>query len=238
MSQFTHPAPQNPVPQRPAPQFPAPPYAVPQYVIPQKKPVWKRWWFIVIVVVVVLGAIGSLGDRGSSSVVSKPTETAVEGVHQSQQSDQAQTPESTEAAAPADAEPAVSFPGQRKDDTVVNAGEAATIRDVTVTATPLVAGDSTLGPTVCSSVTLTNGSSSTVSFNLFDWSLQQPSGTIINSGFLGSSDILHSGDIVPGGMASGDVCFDADPSVSGQYILLYEPMVIWSNKRAAWLNSL
>ena len=86
VSQFTHPAPQNPVPQRPAPQFSAPPYAVPQYVIPQKKPVWKRWWFIAIVVVVVLGAIGSLGDRGSSSVVSKPTETAVEGVHQSQQS--------------------------------------------------------------------------------------------------------------------------------------------------------
>ena len=238
MSQFTHPAPQNPVPQNQAPQFPAPPYAVPQYLVPQKKPVWKRWWFIAIVVFVGIGAIGSLGDRGSSSVASKPTETAAEGLHQSQQGEETQTQEPTQAVAPADAEPAVSFPGQQKDDTVVNAGEAATIRDVTVTATPLIAGDSTLGPTVCSSVTLTNGSSSTVSFNLFDWSLQQPSGTIINSGFTGSPNILHSGDIVPGGTASGDVCFDADPSVSGQYIVLYEPISIWSNKRAAWLNGL
>lgn len=88
----------------------------------------------------------------------------------------------------------------RVDDTVqiLKAGAALKIGAATVTATPLVNGDATLGKTVCTAVKMNNGSDETISFNIFDWTLQSPSGTILNSSFAGSSSMLSSGEIAPG----------------------------------------
>ena len=56
----------------------------------------------------------------------------------------------------------------------------------------------------------------------------------LNPTFGGTEDDLGSGELAPGGTASGDVCFEggAEP---GQYALIYE--ATFSSDRAVWVNN-
>lgn len=128
--------------------------------------------------------------------------------------------------------------GAKESDVIGQAGAALKVGDATVTATPIAGGDATFGKTICTSVTLNNGSKETVRFNLFDWKLQAPSGTIITTGFAGSQNMLSSGEIAPGGTASGDVCVDNKNGEAGQFIVFYESVLSFFSDRAAWINAL
>ncbi|WP_181032558.1 MULTISPECIES: DUF4352 domain-containing protein [unclassified Arthrobacter] len=132
---------------------------------------------------------------------------------------------------------APAFPGAENADVVGLAGEALVLGDVTVTSTPLTDGDSTLRPTLCTTATLQNNSDETIDFNIFDWKLQSPSGTIRNSTVVGSDNSLSSGEVAPGGTATGDVCFN-DPAETGQFVVLYEPVFSFFSDRGAWINDL
>jgi len=132
----------------------------------------------------------------------------------------------------------LSFPGMQKGDVVGHAGEAIDDDGIQVTATPVSAGDATLGPTACSTITITNGSKNTLDVNALDFTLQDPAGSITNSGFLGSSNHLSASKLIAGGSVSGDVCFDADVSAGGQYVLLYKPTLSLFGHRRAWVNNL
>jgi len=101
----------------------------------------------------------------------------------------------------------------------------------------VAAGDATLGPTACSTITITNGSKNTLDVNALDFTLQNPAGAISNSGFLGSSNHLSSSTLIAGGSVSGDVCFDTDVSAGGQYVLLYKPTLSLFGPRRAWRQS-
>ena len=130
------------------------------------------------------------------------------------------------------------FPGAESSDVVGQAGAPLVLGDITVTSTALSNGDPTFGPTLCTTATIQNGSDETIDFNLFDWKLQAPSGTISNAGATGSADLLSSGEVAPGGTATGDVCFDNEAAESGQHIVLYEPVLSFFSDRAAWINAL
>lgn len=132
---------------------------------------------------------------------------------------------------------APAFPGAEDGDAVGLAGEALVLGDVTVTSTPLTDGDSTLEPTLCTTATLQNNSDETIDFNIFDWKLQSPSGTIRNSTVLGTDNSLSSGEVAPGGTATGDVCFN-DSAEPGQFVVLYEPLFSFFSDRGAWINDL
>ncbi|MGO1487395.1 MAG: hypothetical protein ACTHWA_02415, partial [Arachnia sp.] len=139
--------------------------------------------------------------------------------------------------AAAEAEAAPKFPGAKAGDIVGAAGDSLTLGKVSVAASPLTAGDNLFGDTLCTAVSLQNTSEDTVDFNLFDWKIQFPTGTIVNGTVFGSDDILASGQIAPGGTAAGDVCFDAkDSTTTGQYVVLYEPILLFFSDRGAWLN--
>ena len=130
------------------------------------------------------------------------------------------------------------FPGATSDDVVVQAGEAVDASGVSVTTSALEEGDSTLGETLCTTVGYTNGGDSAARFSLIDWKLQDPNGTILNTGLLGSDNPLSTGEIAPGGNASGDVCFDAPQgNPSGQYVVVLDPPISFSSERFAWLNT-
>lgn len=214
---------------------------------PAKKPFWKRWWFILLAVLVVLGIFGNLGggsqDDSSSTAASsggaETTETSSAASADTDSAASADSVEQTTAPAAESDEPAstATFAGQQDQDVAVKPGESVTIKGVTVTAADLFAGDSTFGATTCSTVSLKNGSGDTVDFNLYDWKLQQPSGTIVDPTFTGSDNILSDGQIVDGGSATGDVCFDVDSSVSGEYVLIYQNVYSWSSDRAAWVTT-
>lgn len=95
------------------------------------------------------------------------------------------------------------------------------------------------GGTTQTSVSLTNGAADeTVTYSVADWQLQNPAGAIANSTFGGSDTPLPSGQLVPGGTTSGDVCFNNDSGATGEFVLLYKPLTAFSSDRAAWVNTL
>ncbi|MCW0215792.1 MAG: hypothetical protein OJJ54_20765 [Pseudonocardia sp.] len=107
-----------------------------------------------------------------------------------------------------------------------------------LTSTPLRTGDSTFGRTVCTTVTYVNGPADSANHNgLFDWSLQDPYGASVTPTPFGSDTILSAGDLAPRGRTSGDVCVADDKSMTGQFVVLYEPITSFSAARAAWTNT-
>ncbi|WP_051298769.1 DUF4190 domain-containing protein [Arthrobacter castelli] len=138
--------------------------------------------------------------------------------------------------APAGEEAKPAFPGAQQSDVVGKAGDELKLGDVTVTSSALTAGNAAMGPTLCSTVSLTNNSEETIDFNAFDWKMQEPGGTILNTGVMGSDNALSGGQIAPGGTTSGDVCFDSKGAQSGTYVMLYEPIFSFFSDRGAWIN--
>lgn len=190
------------------------------------RPWFKKKRFILPLILVALIIISSVANGGN-----KGAEEAGSGAP-------ADAP-APAGEAPAEKKPAAAaFPGAKDSDVVGKAGASLKIGEATVTSAPLAAGDATLGKTVCTAVKLNNGSDETIAFNIFDWKLQSPSGTILNSGFAGSNSMLSSGEIAPGGSASGDVCFDNKRDEKGTFVVLYEPVFSFFSDRAAWINKL
>lgn len=132
------------------------------------------------------------------------------------------------------------FQGQQEGDTVAEAGQSITIDDVVTTTTPLVEGEDVTGsnPTLCTTVTIVNNSDEAASFNgAFDWNLQDPAGASRGSTFLGSDNLLNSGELATGGTVTGDVCFDNPTAAPGQYAVIYAPAFSFSDDRAVWVNN-
>lgn len=193
----------------------------------------SRPWFkkkrfllpLIIVAIIIIVNVANGGKTDTSAAVAPSADAS------------SAAPAAPAAAAPAPAAEAA-FPGAKKDDVVGQAGAPLKVGDATVTSAPIANGDATFGQTICTATTLSNGSKETISFNAFDWKLQTPSGTILNPGFTGSKNTLNSGEIAPGGKASGDVCFDNKNAEAGQFVVLYEPVFSFFSDRAAWINSL
>lgn len=253
---MTNPA--SPVPPSPV-GSPAPGYPWPPAAMPAPEP--KRSWFArhkiltgigaFVAVGIVASALNGGGGAGESSAASPAAQSTAQSVASAapqetagQDAAPAPAPEQTTQAddtGKTDAgktDSGLSFPGKQSGDVVGKAGDTIDDDGVKVTATTVAAGDATLGPTACSTITITNGSKNTLDVNALDFTLQNPSGAISNSGFLGSSNHLSSSTLIAGGSVSGDVCFDTDVSAGGQYVLLYKPTLSLFGHRRAWVNNL
>ncbi len=185
------------------------------------RPWFKKKRFIlplIVLVIIVISIAASAGKKDTAA-------TGTSG------------PAAATQAAPAKAAVAA-FPGAKDGDVVGHGGDALNIGDATVTSAAIANGDATLGATLCTSVSLKNASKETIQFSVFDWKLQSPSGTIMSSGFSGSKNMLSTGEIAPGGTASGDVCFDNKQPTPGQYVVLYQPTFSFFSNRAVWINTL
>lgn len=190
------------------------------------RPWFKKKRFIFPLILVAIIMISALANGGKKDSAESLTPTPVG---------------STAAAAPASPaqEAAPAFPGAEKSDVVGQAGAGLKIGEVTVTSAQIANGETVFSrQTLCTAVTMNNTSKETISFNLFDWKLQTPGGTIVTTGFSGSDKMLSSGEIAPGGTASGDVCFDNKQPAPGTYVVLYEPVFKFFSDRAAWINAL
>lgn len=131
------------------------------------------------------------------------------------------------------------FPGQQEDDIAANVGDSVTVDRVTTTVTPLDGEIQYSNDYLCTTVTIENGSDEPMSFNVFDWRLQDPSGTIRNSSFTLSDSQLDSGEVAPGGTTRGDVCFDIEGAPRGTYVVLFDPgLGILNADRIGWIDRL
>lgn len=249
---MTNPA--SPVPPSPA-GSPAPGYPWPPAAMPAPEP--KRSWFArhkiltgigaFVAVGIVASALNGGGGAGESSAAASPAaQSTAQSVASAapqetagQDAAPAPSPEqTTQADDTGKTDAGLNFPGKQSGDVVGKAGDTIDDDGVKVTATTVAAGDATLGPTACSTITITNGSKNTLDVNALDFTLQNPAGAISNSGFLGSSNHLSASKLIAGGSVSGDVCFDADVSAGGQYVLLYKPTLSLFGHRRAWINNL
>jgi len=126
-----------------------------------------------------------------------------------------------------------SYPGMLTEDRVAG-GSAGAGGEVDVAGQALTAGALTrtasiFGPTVCSAVTVTNHSTAATDIGPASWKLQQPNGLIETFALTGT---LQGGQVVPGGKASGTVCF-ADTGQSGTFLLLWQ--ALFRPERGVWL---
>jgi hypothetical protein len=87
-------------------------------------------------------------------------------------------------------------------------------------------------PITVISVTVENRDDSSQSFNeFFDWELQTPGGQVLNPTIFLGEGSLGSGDLIPGGSASGKVAFDVPP---GTYYVIFTPFAQFSDDRGIW----
>jgi hypothetical protein len=190
--------------------------AVPEgYKLKKKKPIYKRIWFWLLVLVLVVIIAVSTSGGGDEATVSGSGDSS-----------------SDSEAAPA----GPTFQGQTEKDTSAEPGQTITLDEVAMTSTALVEGDATLGATLCTTVTIANNSGEQVDFNSFEYTLQDPAGAIRNTTFMGSDNLLSSGNLAPAGTVTGDVCFDAT-GATGTYAVIYAPAFSFSNDRAVWVNN-
>lgn len=196
---------------------------------PPKKPRLGLGARIGLIVLAVL-VVGAIGDAGSDA---ETTEAADSTPAVRQPAD---------AAAPArpapPAEPEIpDFAGAREGDVAGAPDSPLRVDDVMLSATALTKGDSTFSQTLCTRVSYRNGSAESISYGPFDWSLQNPRGSIVSLTFFGGADSqLSSGELAPNGTVEGDMCFEDENASKGDYVLLYDPPSFFTQERAAWIN--
>ncbi|WP_030167789.1 MULTISPECIES: DUF4352 domain-containing protein [Actinomycetes] len=201
------------------------PYGQPYNPYPQQPPPKKKrklWpWLVVGIPVLLIGACTAV----LVSSVDTDSDTSV-------------TKGSGQGTPAAAAGPA--FPGKLDDDTSALAGDTITRDDLAYTVSPLETVGTAIGDYLCTNVTIKNVGDKQNDFNSYiDWSLQDAAGTIRDATFAPERQPLNSGQIAPGGQASGDVCFDSrDGSGPGTYVVLFNDTFSLSSDRLAWVNTL
>jgi hypothetical protein len=127
------------------------------------------------------------------------------------------------------------YADKQSKDVCADANGTVTLQGVTVSAAPLKSTNNGIGgKSLCSDVTIRNGSDESKDYNVFDFKIQTPGGDVSSTSSAGIGSTLASGTLVAGGTKSGKVCRD-DATEKGQYVLIYKPNAFMDD-RAVWLS--
>jgi hypothetical protein len=128
------------------------------------------------------------------------------------------------------------YPGYRPGDVIANSAGAVLLYGITATLYRPVRGTDVFGQaTLCASVSLHNGSSAELTYELEDWALQSPSGDVQQPDLGDTDEDLSDGQLIQGGNVAGTLCFD-DPGQAGLYVVSFQPEVgSGSSRRVVWL---
>ena len=126
------------------------------------------------------------------------------------------------------------YADKQAEDVCADANDTVTLQGLTVTATPLKTSDNGIGGrSLCTDVTLKNGSGESKDYNALDFKIQTPNGDVATASAMGVGATLGSGTLVAGGTKSGKLCRD-DATEKGQYVVIYKPNP-WMDDRGVWL---
>ena len=192
-----------------------------------KKFYTRVWFWLLIVVVVTFG--------GCSAIVfgtAKAVTDATKGI--SSDGNGISPDGGAPATNPGCAKNPPSYPDQQKThDCVALPDGSVSLAGATVTTANWVRSQDSIGiGHLCTGVTIKNTSTSTISFNEYRFKLQTPAGKVVDPSIT-IDQSLGAGDLVAGGTASGNVCFE-DPGESGTYVAIYKPN-LFSASRGIWL---
>lgn len=172
----------------------------------EKKPLYKKVWFWVIIVIVI-GAIGAGSSQNGAKVVNS------DNPNQSSESQQAEKTEF------------------KVGETIAFDGKEVTVKSLQRS---WVSDNQFIKPNdgkefIKATVTIVNKSSGELSFNKFDWKVEDANGAIEGPSFGASaSDDLSSGDLAVNGKKEGSVIFEAQ---TGSAIKIHYQPSFWSNKK-------
>ena len=168
------------------------------------------------VVGIIVASLVSLGG-----VVTSPLATAAVSSHTSHTSGCAQH--------------AGAYPGSRSTDCVALSNNTVFVDHTVVSARWALTADEFGFTNVCAAVTIRNQNKTTYFFNDFNMTLRPPKGSVMVLNFT-AKHALEDGFIAPGGVATGNICFDyfGQP---GRYVAMYSPRAR-SVIRGVWLVDL
>lgn len=183
--------------------------ACPQCGAVVKKPVVKKWWFWLLIAVAVIIVIAAAAGSGDSSENSEQTG----GTPQTTTSEKTQTKE------------------------VYSVGETATLKDASITVNKVTKsqGSEFNRPKsgyefVVVEVTIKNSGTSTISYDPFDFSMQNSQGNITSTSFSTvDDDWLQSGQLASGGTVTGTISFE-EPVNDSELTLIYQGS-LWSSSQ-------
>lgn len=193
----------------------------------KKKGGCMKWGGIILVVIIVLVIIGAMaGGDESEDTSNSGSETTNSDSDSSGNDGAAGSGDETVAL-------------EESETTNFAIGEAYTTSNGTdILVSSLRASSDALGTQhTCADVTYTNNGDEQADFQgYWDWKLQNPAGVINDPTFSSSENMLDSGELAPGGSISGAVCFEGNEP--GEYQLVFEPTLSFSNDTATWVGSL
>lgn len=176
-----------------------------------KKPIYKKWWVWVLAVIVVAGIAGGAGNDESSNGGSESNNTASGGQTNDKKSEEV------------------------KEFYAV--GEEVKLGDnvLIVNSVEKSSGSEWDKPKdgmeyVVVNVTIKNGGSSEISYNPFDFQMQNSQGQITDQAFttINTDSALSSGNLAGGGQVSGTIAFE-QPAGDEALVLKYKANM-FSNK--------
>jgi hypothetical protein len=127
---------------------------------------------------------------------------------------------------------ASAYPGSRSTDCVALSNDTVFVDHTVVSAKWSLTADKFGFTNLCAAVTIRNQNKSTYFFNDFNMTLRPPRGSVTVLNFT-AKHALEDGFIAPGGIASGNICFDYFGQ-AGQYVAMYSPRA-HSSIRGIWL---
>jgi hypothetical protein len=127
------------------------------------------------------------------------------------------------------------YPGSRSTDCVALSNDSVFVDHTVVSAKWSLTADKFGFTNLCAAVTIRNQNRTTYFFNDFNMTLRPPRGSVTVLNFT-AKHALEDGFIAPGGVATGNICFDYF-GLAGQYVAMYSPRA-HSPIRGIWLVDL
>lgn len=192
----------------------------------ERRPIYKKWWFWLIIVLVIVAIGGNMGD---SEEENDPTNETIA------QQDEVDT-EEQEKVEPNKEEPEEIEPEEKGSEYGINDKVEFEGRVLEVTNVEQSNGTDFDKPKdgkeyVIVHVTIENNSDEEVSYNPYDFKMQNSQGQIESKTFtiVDSDTALSSGDLAPGGKVSGTMTWE-QPVDDDELKLIFEPS-LWSKRR-------
>lgn len=169
----------------------------------QKKPVYKKWWFWVIIVVILLAIFSAGGSSNEATKVGESSDTSTS------------TEQST---------------STNIEDQTFAVGDVISYDNVEITVVSVErnydTGNQFITPEegkeyIRVSVKIENKTDDKISYNSYDWEVQDSDGDIQNVALYTQDGALDSGELAAGGKKTGDLFFEVPKDDNG-LVLHYE----------------
>ncbi len=176
----------------------------------QKKPVYKKWWFWLIIVIVLLTIFSAGGSNNEATKVGENSNTST----------------STDQSASTNIE-----------DQTFAVGDVISYDNVEITVVSVErnynTGNQFITPEegkeyIRVSVKIENKTDDKISYNSYDWEIQDSDGDIQNVALYTQDGALSSGELAAGGKKTGDLFFEVPKDDDG--LILHYEVSFWSNK--------